>query len=95
MTQTCIVWDEAKRLKNLADHGVDFVDVDDTFFMDDRAITLEDKDHHEQRFVSVAMNGFGSILFVCYAYEPNGDIGLIHAREADAKQKKQYSKGKL
>jgi uncharacterized DUF497 family protein len=90
MTQTNIVWDDDKRLRNIRDHDVDFVDVDDTFFMDYYAMTLPDNRHHEARFVSVARNGRGTILFVCYAYEENGDIALISARRADASERAKY-----
>ncbi|WP_321954311.1 BrnT family toxin [Paraburkholderia bannensis] len=90
MTQTNIVWNEDKRLRNIRDHDVDFVDVDDTFFMDYYALTLPDNRHSEQRFVTVAMNGVGAILFVCYAYEENGDIALISARRADASERTHY-----
>jgi uncharacterized DUF497 family protein len=90
MTQTNIVWDEVKRLKNIRDHEVDFVDIDDTFFMDYYALTLADNRHSEPRFVTVARNGVGAILFVCYAYEKNGDIALISARRADASERRQY-----
>jgi uncharacterized protein len=90
MTQTNIVWDEVKRLKNIRDHEVDFVDIDDAFFMDYYALTLADNRHSEPRFVTVARNGVGVILFVCYAYENNGDIALISARRADASERRQY-----
>ena len=29
-----VVWDEPKRLANLAKHGIDFADIDETFFID-------------------------------------------------------------
>lgn len=31
-----IVWDEPKRLTNLAKHGLDFADLDETFFLSSR-----------------------------------------------------------
>ncbi|MBN3858420.1 BrnT family toxin [Paraburkholderia sp. Ac-20340] len=90
MAQTNIVWDANKRLQNIKDHDVDFVDIDDTFFMDYDAITVPDRRHDEPRWVSIATNGFGAILFVCYAYEENGDIALISARHVDASERKAY-----
>ncbi len=43
------VWDEAKRLKNLKDHGLDFLDVHSVF--EGRTLTLEDDrfDYREWR----------------------------------------------
>jgi uncharacterized DUF497 family protein len=38
------IWDPAKRTSNLAKHGVDFLDVDDAFWSDPMALTLEDSD---------------------------------------------------
>ena len=92
MTQTNIIWNKEKRLQNIREHKVDFVDVDDTFFADPNSLWVPDNRHYEQRFVSVARNGLGTLLFVCYAYEENGDIALISARLADASEQKEYWK---
>lgn len=88
------IWDPAKRTSNLAKHGVDFVDVDDTFWSDPMALTTEDSGHYEQRFVSVAANGFGHILAVVYSYPDEETIRVISARRAEPQERKQYEEGR-
>ena len=57
------IWDEAKRLKNLKDYGLDFLDVHSVF--EGRTATLEDDrfDYGERRLftlgVSWGRSGFG------------------------------------
>jgi len=48
-------WDEAKRLENLKDHGIDFVDAHDVF--DGPTFTFEDGRfrYHEQRFITLGL----------------------------------------
>lgn len=48
-------WDEAKRRRNLKDHGLDFVDAERVF--DGLTFTFEDDRFHydEQRFVSLGL----------------------------------------
>lgn len=48
-------WDEAKRMRNLKDHGLDFVDAKQVF--DGPTYTYEDDRFHyeEQRFVTLGL----------------------------------------
>jgi uncharacterized DUF497 family protein len=43
-----IVWDEPKRLANLAKHGLDFADLNETFF--DKALVLPS---HNKRWAGI------------------------------------------
>ncbi len=53
-----VEWGESKRKSNLRKHGVEFADA--VSVLDDpRAITIEDRDHDEQRFVTLGMDAFG------------------------------------
>ena len=51
-------WDRAKQATNLRKHGVEFADAVGVFD-DPRALTMEDRDHDEQRFVTCGLDGFG------------------------------------
>ncbi|MBU9597929.1 BrnT family toxin [Burkholderia multivorans] len=81
-------------MSNLAKHGVDFVEVDDTFWSDPMALTVEDPDHYEQRFVSIAANGLGAILVVVYSYPDEETIRVISARRAGPLERRQYEAGR-
>lgn len=85
-----ITFDPAKRLANIQKHGVDFLDIDDVFFADYYALTREDSDHHERRFVSVAANGLGQVLVVVYTYPDATTIRLISARRVEPIERRQY-----
>jgi hypothetical protein len=41
------------------------------------ALTVEDRDHAEQRFVTLGVDGLGRLLVVCYAYQGESAIRLI------------------
>lgn len=85
-------WNEAKRVRNLANHGIDFADLDDFFEGD--LLTREDtrEAYGEVRFQSIGML-HGIVLFV--AWTPRGahaDIPhLISARKADRHEREAWS----
>jgi len=58
-------WNEAKRARNLADHGIDFADLDDFFEGD--LLTREDtrEAYGEIRFQSIGVL-HGIVLFVVW-----------------------------
>jgi uncharacterized protein len=77
-----ITWDEHKRLRNLADHGVDLEDLDG--FFDSELLTMEDmrEPYGEVRFQSVGIFQ-GLPLFVVWAPRGGDDIPhVISARKA-------------
>jgi len=81
-------WDPNKAIANIEKHGIDFADAV-TVFDDLNAVTIGDPDHEEQRFITIAMDAFGRILVVVYAWR--GDIiRLISARKATKNERKQY-----
>ena len=69
MHEVCILramdieFDPIKNKANLREHKIDFTDVECVFY-DQNAITLEDCDHSEQRFVTLGMDEFGRGLVV-------------------------------
>ena len=81
-------WDPNKAIANIEKHGIDFADAV-TVFDDLNAVTIDDPDYEEQRFITIAMDAFGRVLLVVYTWR--GDIiRLISARKATKNERKQY-----
>ena len=77
-----ITWDEHKRLRNLADHGIDLDELDG--FFDGELLTMEDvrEAYGEVRFQSVGLFQ-GVPLFVAWAPRGGDDVPhVISARKA-------------
>ena len=84
-----IEFDPVKNKANIRKHGISFADIDEVFY-DQYAITIEDYDHKEQRFVTLGMDGFGRLLVICYTYRDEITIRLISARKAESHERKAY-----
>jgi uncharacterized DUF497 family protein len=78
------VWDENKRLTNIANHAVDFRDLVDLNW--DRALIFEDRrrDYGEARLI--AMAALGRRLHVVVFVERDGDRRIISARKANSRE---------
>jgi uncharacterized DUF497 family protein len=81
--------DPVKNKTNLKKHGVDLADVEGVFY-DEHAITVEDRDHNEERFVTLGMDGNGRLLVVAYHYRNEYEIRVISARLADPQERRTY-----
>lgn len=83
-------WDEAKRLINIRDHGIDFVDVPPLF--DGYTVTMEDTriDYGEQRFVTLGLLK-GRVIVVVHT-ERRNQIRFISARKATRYEELSYFK---
>ena len=81
-------WDESKAKKNRSKHGISFAD---TFavFEDPNAVTLEDFQRGEQRYVTIGMDAFGRILVVVYTWRVD-NIRIISARKVVRYEVRQY-----
>jgi len=84
-----IEYDPAKNDANIKEHGIDLADVEGVFY-DPCALTIEDRDHDEQRFVVLGSDGFQRILVVCYTYREPETIRIISARKAEPQERKHY-----
>ena len=84
-----VTWDPSKAADNLRDHRVAFADAA-TVLDDPFAITVEDPDHDEQRFVTLGADLTGNILVVVYAYAGAEEIRIISAREASRGERRRY-----
>jgi uncharacterized DUF497 family protein len=87
-----ITFDPAKNRVNLKKHQVDLAEVDAVFF-DPVALTCEDRDHDEERFVTLGMSGFGHLLVVAYTYRGEDEIRVISARPAEPHERRAYEEG--
>jgi uncharacterized DUF497 family protein len=71
-------------------HRVDFADAA-TVLQDELAITIEDGDPDEDRFVTIGEDALGRVLVVVYTWageEPR----LISAMKAEPRERRQYEK---
>jgi len=81
-------WDPNKAIVNIERHGIDFADAV-TVFDDLNAVTIDDPNYEEQRFITIGMDAFGRILVVVYTWR--GDIiRIISARKATKNERKKY-----
>jgi len=84
-------WDPAKADANFRKHKVHFADAV-AIFSDDSAVTIEDEQEEEKRFVTLGMDAFARILVVVYTWRGE-DIRLISARKATPSERGQYLRG--
>ncbi len=56
-------------------------------------ITVEDRDHAEERFVTLGMDGLGRLLVVTYHYRGENEIRVISARLAGSNERRAYQDG--
>jgi len=87
-----ITYDLTKREINLKRHRVDLADVEGVF-TDMFALTQEDRDHDEERFVTLGTDGFGRLLVVVYTYREQDEIRVISARFAEPHERRCYEEG--
>jgi uncharacterized protein len=81
-------WDPDKERINREKHGVAFAD---TFavFEDPAALTLDDDEQEEERFITMGMDCFGRVLVVVYTWRGES-IRIISARKATKPEVRRY-----
>ena len=85
-------FDPKKDAANLKKHGVSLSEGDGVL-NDPLALTVEDDAAEgEQRFVTIGMNAFGSLMVVVHAPRGSG-LRTISVRKADPKERRNYEKG--
>lgn len=65
-----VEWGPNKAASNLRKHGIDFADAA-TVLQDELAITIEDDDPDEDRFVTIGADALGRVLVVVYTWAGN------------------------
>lgn len=81
-------WDRRKSAANLLKHGIRFSEAV-TALSDDLAVTVEDEDADERRFITVGAGVGGEILVVVYTWRDER-VRLISARRATPKERRTY-----
>lgn len=85
-------WDIPKAQQNVRKHGIRFSEAA-TVFDDPNALTLEDEDQAEPRFITMGMDALGRLLVVVYTYRKL-KIRIISARKATRRESRQYQEAK-
>jgi uncharacterized DUF497 family protein len=80
-----IVWDEPKRLANIAKHGLDFADLNGTFF--DDALVLPS---YDKRWAGIGKNVRG-VIVVVFVVLGKEAISVISMRPASKNERKLYA----
>ena len=80
-----IVWDEPKRLANLDKHGLDFADLNETFF--DSALVLPT---YNKRWTAIGKNIRGVIVVVFVTLGKEA-VSVISMRPASRNERRLYA----
>ena len=84
-------FDPKKDAANVKKHGVSLSEGDGVL-NDPLALTVEDDlAESEQRFVTIGMNAFGSLMVVIHAYR-GSKSRIISVRKPDPKERRNYEK---
>jgi uncharacterized protein len=86
-----ITFDPAKQAANLKKHGIDLTAVEPVFY-DQNALTIEDRDHPEERFKTLGMDALGRLLVVAYHYTEDERLRVISARLAEPHERRAYGR---
>lgn len=76
----------ANKLKHL---GISLAETEPVFH-DERALTLEDNHHDEQRWIIMGLDGKGRLLVVAYTHRDPNFVRIIPARLASKNERRQY-----
>lgn len=87
------VWDEAKRLKVIEDHSIDFQLITDVFD-DPRGIYNDDFGHSEDevRYTVIGLTANYGLVFLVFTYTDE-KVRFITARRAENWMVKEYERG--
>ena len=82
-------WDSRKARSNLSKHKVAFADAVGVF-EDPLAVTIDDPNPTEDRYVTLGLDFLGRLLVVCWT--PRGDdVRIISARPATRRERADYN----
>ena len=87
-----IQFDPEKARTHLRKHRVRLADAAPVL-CDPHALSMEDYDHDEQRWVTVGNDGNGRILVVVYTYRNPNYVRLFSARNAEPQEIQHYNGG--
>ena len=81
-------WDPAKARANLTKHGIRFADAA-AALEDDSALTIEEVDLGEHRWVTLGADARAGVLVFVYTWRDDR-VRLISARRATRSERRQY-----
>lgn len=84
-------WDQEKSHHNFQKHGILFTDAS-MVFDDEYAVTIEDENKDEQRFITLGSTRLGQIIVVVFTFRDE-KIRIISARKATSREKAVYFEG--
>ena len=85
-----IQYDKSKNAANKLKHkGISLAEAEPVFH-DECALTLEDNDHDEQRWITLGLDAKGRLLVVAYTYREPNFVRIISARLATKNERRQY-----
>jgi len=85
-----IQFDKSKNAANKLKHrGVSLAETE-LVFHDERALTIEDNDHDEQRWIILGLDGKRRLLVVAYSYREANVVRIISARVATPSERCAY-----
>ena len=85
-----IQYHRAKNAANKLKHrGVSLAETE-AVIHDERALTIEDNDHDEQRWITLGLDARGRLLVVAYSYREANVIRIISARVATPSERCEY-----
>jgi len=83
-----VEWDPEKASENLAKHRVSFADAV-AVLEDEMALTMNDEDEQEGRYVTMGTDAIGRVLVVVYTWRDE-EIRMISARKANRRERAEY-----
>ncbi len=88
-------WDPAKEAENIREHKITFRRAA-TIFRDPNQLSIYDEEHseHEDRWITIGINGSGVLRVVVHTFEQISEIlceiRIISARKATRREARQY-----
>ena len=86
-----VIWDAKKAKANFDKHGISFEEAM-TVLESQVQLILEDREHHEERFVALGLSSKLNLLVVVYCYREHEVVRIISARKATRGEREEYEK---
>lgn len=85
-----IQYHKAKNAANKLKHrGISLAETEPVFY-DERALTIRDNHHDEQRWIVMGMDAKARLLVVAYIYRDPNFVRIISARLASKNERRRY-----
>ncbi|MHC8412032.1 BrnT family toxin [Pseudomonas sp. Hz4] len=86
-----IQYHKAKNAANKLKHqGISLAETEAVFY-DERALSLQDNHHDEQRWIIMGQDARGRLLVVAYTYRDPNFVRILSARIATKSERRRYT----